>query len=97
MMLDTMFCLERFAHAAGGHADLSVQKLALAGDPAYVSIRNRFSRTLVETVTCSPEGFFTTSWGYRLGHVDDVEGAAARLAYLLAALPPVLGVGKRIA
>ncbi|MEU6998512.1 hypothetical protein [Nonomuraea sp. NPDC046570] len=86
-MLDTMFCLERFALAAGRHADLSVQDLALSREPAYVAVRNRFSLTLAETVTCSDEGAFITSWGYRLGHADDVESAAARLAYLLAALP----------
>jgi hypothetical protein len=87
MMLDTALCLERFAWHAGRHADLTVQSLALASDPAYVSVRNRFSATLAETVTCSEEGAFVTSWGYRLGTAEDVESAAARLAYLLAALP----------
>lgn len=87
MMLDTALCLERFAWFAGRHADLSVQSLALACDPAYVAVRNRFSSTLTETVTCSEEGVFVTSWGYRLGSTDDVESAAARLAFLLAALP----------
>ncbi|MFC5829362.1 hypothetical protein [Nonomuraea insulae] len=87
MMLDTALSLERFAWHAGRHADLSVQNLALSSDPAYVSVRNRFSATLVETVTCSDEGAFLTSWGYRLGTTDDVESAAARLAFLLAALP----------
>ncbi|TDD04136.1 hypothetical protein [Nonomuraea diastatica] len=87
MMLDTALCLERFAWHAGRHADLSVQNLALASDPAYVSVRNRFSATLTETVTCSDEGAFITSWGYRLGTSEDVESAAARLAFLLAALP----------
>ncbi|MBB5078104.1 hypothetical protein ACIBHY_14840 [Nonomuraea sp. NPDC050547] len=86
-MLDTTLCLERFAWYAGRHADLSVQSVALACDPAYVSVRNRFSTTLTETVTCSDEGAFVTSWGYRLGSTDDVEAAAARLAFLLAALP----------
>ncbi|WP_181019497.1 hypothetical protein [Nonomuraea typhae] len=86
-MLDTTLFLERFAWYAGRHADLSVQNVALACDPAYVSVRNRFSATLTETVTCSEEGTFVTSWGYRLGTADDVEAAAARLAYLLAALP----------
>ncbi|MEV0383706.1 hypothetical protein [Nonomuraea sp. NPDC050643] len=87
MMLDTALCLERFAWHAGRHADLSVQNLALSSDPAYVAVRNRFSATLAETVTCSDEGAFITSWGYRLGTTDDVESAAARLAFLLAALP----------
>ncbi|MEW9549181.1 hypothetical protein [Nonomuraea sp. NPDC050783] len=87
MMLDTALSLERFAWHAGRHADLSVQSLALASDPAYVAVRNRFSATLAETVTCSEEGAFVTSWGYRLGTTDDVESAAARLAFLLAALP----------
>ncbi|SEK91167.1 hypothetical protein [Nonomuraea pusilla] len=87
MMLDTVLCLERFAWHAGRHADLSVQRLRLSSDPAYVSVRNRFSTTLSETVTCSDEGVFVTSWGYRLGTSEDVESAAARLAYLLAALP----------
>ncbi|MFI6496141.1 hypothetical protein [Nonomuraea typhae] len=86
-MLDTTLFLERFAWYAGRHADLSVQTVALACDPAYVSVRNRFSATLTETVTCSEDGAFVTSWGYRLGTADDVEAAAARLAYLLAALP----------
>ncbi|GAA2204727.1 hypothetical protein GCM10009850_005090 [Nonomuraea monospora] len=87
MMLDTALCLERFAWHAGRHADLAVQNLALSSDPAYVSVRNRFSATLAETVTCSDEGAFLTSWGYRLGTSEDVESAAARLAFLLAALP----------
>ncbi|MEU7900162.1 hypothetical protein AB0B45_45935 [Nonomuraea sp. NPDC049152] len=86
-MLDTMLCLEAFARAAGTHADLRVQNLALASEPAFVSVVNRFSLTLAETVTCSPEGAYVTSWGYRLGTVEDVDSAAARLAYLLAALP----------
>ncbi|MFG3436643.1 hypothetical protein ACGF0J_05280 [Nonomuraea sp. NPDC047897] len=87
MMLDTALSLERFAWCAGRHADLTIQSLALASDPAYVSVRNRFSATLAESVTCSEDGSFVTSWGYRLGTTDDVEGAAARLAFLLAALP----------
>ncbi|MCG5214215.1 hypothetical protein [Streptosporangium sp. KLBMP 9127] len=86
-MLDTLSCLERFAGAARLHADLSVQNVALSSDPAYVSVRNRFSTTLFETVTCCPEGNFITSWGYRLGDSGNVKDAAARLAYLLAALP----------
>ncbi|MFI9836046.1 hypothetical protein ACIHFD_03365 [Nonomuraea sp. NPDC051941] len=87
MMLDTALCLERFAWHAGRHADLTIQSLALSSDPAYVSVRNRFSATLAETVTCSDEGAYITSWGYRLGTAEDVESAAARLAFLLAALP----------
>ena len=87
MMLDTALCLERFAWFIGRHADLSVEALALASDPAYVSVRNRFSATLMESVTCSETGSFVTSWGYRLGSTDDVESAAARLAFLLAAMP----------
>jgi hypothetical protein len=87
MMLDTSSCLERFAGAARRHADLRVQAIALHSDPAYVSVRNRFSNTLFETVTCCPQGNFITSWGYRLGDAEDVEAAAARLAYLLAAQP----------
>jgi DNA/RNA-binding domain of Phe-tRNA-synthetase-like protein len=87
MMLDTALGLERFAWYARRHADLTVQNLALASDPAFVRVRNRFSATLAETVTCSDEGAFVTSWGYRLGSTDDVESAAARLAFLLAALP----------
>ncbi|HEX4815855.1 MAG TPA: hypothetical protein VFV66_24175 [Nonomuraea sp.] len=86
-MLDTALSLERFAWHAGRHADLTVHRLALSSEPAYVSVRNRFSATLAETVTCSEEGAFVTSWGYRLGTTDDVEAAAARLAFLLAALP----------
>ncbi|GAA3681371.1 hypothetical protein GCM10022224_052070 [Nonomuraea antimicrobica] len=87
MMLDTALCLERLAWHASRHADLAVHRLSLSSDPAYVSVRNRFSATLAETVTCSEEGAFITSWGYRLGTADDVESAAARLAFLLAALP----------
>ncbi|MBG0824200.1 hypothetical protein HS048_26180 [Planomonospora sp. ID91781] len=85
-MLDTLSCLERFATATRLHADLSLSGVSL-GDPAYVRVRNRFSETLSETVTCAPDGGFITSWGYRLGSADDVEAAAARLAYLLAAMP----------
>jgi hypothetical protein len=87
MMLDSALCLEQFAWHAARHADLSVQDVSLSSDPAYVSVRNRFSSTLAESVTCSEDGSFITSWGYRLGHADDVEAAAARLAFLLAALP----------
>ncbi|MDF5752312.1 hypothetical protein [Spongiactinospora sp. TRM90649] len=86
-MLDTLSCLERFAGAARRHADLSVQSVALNCDPAYVCVRNRFSATLFETVTCSAQGTFVTSWGYRLGDSHDIDAAADRLAYLLAALP----------
>ncbi|GAA3429577.1 hypothetical protein ACWDTT_12490 [Streptosporangium sandarakinum] len=85
-MLDTLSCLEQFATATRRHADLSVQKMSF-GDPAYVCVRNRFSATLSETVTCSSDGGFITSWGYRLGDTGNVEGAAARLAFLLAAMP----------
>ncbi len=38
-------------------------------------------------MTCTDCGAFLTSWGYRLGTVESVEDAAARLAYLMAALP----------
>jgi hypothetical protein len=86
-MLDTASWVERFAMAALRHPDLSVHSLALGADPASVCIRNRFSNTLVETVSCSADGVFVTSWGYRLGSVDNLDEAAARLAYLLAALP----------
>jgi hypothetical protein len=85
-MHDTRSCLERFSAAAREHADLSVRNMFL-GDPACVLVRNRFSATLAETVTCASDGGFVTSWGYRLGGADNVEDAAARLAYLLAALP----------
>ncbi|MER5627562.1 hypothetical protein ABT061_41735 [Streptosporangium sp. NPDC002544] len=85
-MLDTLSCLERFVAAIRLHADLSVQRISF-GDPAYVYVRNRFSSTLAETVTCSQDGRFITSWGYRLGTSENIDGAAARLAFLLAALP----------
>ncbi|HEY9523378.1 MAG TPA: hypothetical protein VIR33_09065 [Thermopolyspora sp.] len=85
MMLDTLSCLERFAQATRIHIDLTAR--VKASCPAYVQVRNRFSDRLVETVTCCSEGNFVTSWGYRLGSVDDIEAAAARLAYLLAAMP----------
>ncbi|MEV7969577.1 hypothetical protein AB0O34_26875 [Sphaerisporangium sp. NPDC088356] len=84
-MLDTMSCLEQFALATRRHIDLSVQ--VLGGTPGAVRVRNRFSDTLMEVVTCTPQGAFLTSWGYRLGTVDGIDDAAARLAYLLAALP----------
>jgi len=83
-MLDTLSCLERFITAIRLHADLSVQRVSF-GDPAYVYVRNRFSDTLAETVTCARDGGFITSWGYRLGSSDDIDAAAARLAFLLAA------------
>ncbi|MEV5407786.1 hypothetical protein AB0K60_02950 [Thermopolyspora sp. NPDC052614] len=85
MLLDAMSCLERFAQAARTHIDLSVR--VKHASPAYVEVRNRFSERLTEHVTCSSDGDFVTSWGYRLGTVDDIDQAAARLAYLLAALP----------
>jgi hypothetical protein len=85
MLPDTMSCLERFAQATRTHIDLSVR--VKHASPAYVQVRNRFSERLTEHVTCNADGDFITSWGYRLGTVHDVEQAAARLAYLLAALP----------
>ncbi|GAA1516097.1 hypothetical protein GCM10009677_56810 [Sphaerisporangium rubeum] len=84
-MLDTMSCLERFADSTRTHIDLAVR--VVPGSPASVRVRNRFSSNLHEVVTCSSEGAFVTSWGYRLGTVDDIDAAAARLAYLLAAMP----------
>ncbi|MFC6084483.1 hypothetical protein [Sphaerisporangium aureirubrum] len=84
-MLDTMSSLELFADSARTHIDLSVR--VVHGTPASVRVRNRFSSNLHEIVTCSSQGAFVTSWGYRLGTVDDIEAAAGRLAYLLAALP----------
>ncbi|SDG05171.1 hypothetical protein SAMN05421505_101229 [Sinosporangium album] len=86
-MPDTGSFLSLFAAAARQHADLSVDAVALSSEPAYVSVSNRFSNTLSETVTCCPEGNFLTSWGYRLGDVANIDDAASRLAYLLAALP----------
>lgn len=85
MTLDIMSCLERFAQATRTHIDLSAR--VKHDSPAYVHVRNRFSERLAENVTCSGDGDFVTSWGYRLGSIDNVEEAAARLAYLLAALP----------
>lgn len=84
-MLDTMSTLERFATATRQHIDLSVR--VMPAPPPRVQVRNRFSETLTETVTVTDEGAFLTSWGYRLGTVDSIEDAAARLAYLMAALP----------
>jgi hypothetical protein len=84
-MVDTVSGIQEFAAAARRHIDLSVR--VMAGAPPRVEVRNRFSDTLRETVTCSEEGAFVTSWGYRLGTVDEVTDAAARLAYLMAALP----------
>jgi hypothetical protein len=84
-MLDTMTWLERFADSTRTHIDLSVR--VVSGAPGSVRVRNRFSNTLHEIVTCSAQGAFITSWGYRLGTVDDIDAAAARLAYLLAAQP----------
>lgn len=84
-MVDTVGCIHEFASAAREHIDLSVR--VLRGTPVRVLVRNRFSSTLSETVTCSEDGAFVTSWGYRLGTVENVEDAAARLAYLMAAQP----------
>jgi hypothetical protein len=84
-MVDTVSGIQEFAAAARRHIDLSVR--VMVGAPPRVEVRNRFSDTLRETVTCSEEGAFVTSWGYRLGTVDEVTDAAARLAYLMAALP----------
>ncbi|ETK32567.1 hypothetical protein GCM10009530_19090 [Microbispora corallina] len=84
-MVDTVAGIQEFASAVRGHIDLSVR--VVGGAPPRVQVRNRFSDTLSETVTCSDEGAFVTSWGYRLGTVESVQDAAARLAYLMAALP----------
>jgi hypothetical protein len=84
-LVDTVTGIQEFASAVSAHMDLSVR--VLGGAPPRVQVRNRFSDTLCETVTCSESGAFITSWGYRLGTVEGVQDAAARLAYLLAALP----------
>jgi len=84
-LVDSVAGINEFAFAASRHIDLSVR--VLGSLPPRVRVRNRFSETLCETVTCTEEGVFLTSWGYRLGTVENVEDAAARLAYLLAALP----------
>ncbi|MBP2705768.1 hypothetical protein JOL79_18285 [Microbispora sp. RL4-1S] len=84
-MIDVLAGIQEFASAARLHIDLSVR--VVGASPPLVRVRNRFSETLCETVTCSDEGAFITSWGYRLGTVDNVRDAAARLAYLMAALP----------
>jgi hypothetical protein len=84
-LVDTVSCIQEFAAAARRHIDLSVR--VITGPPLRVQVRNRFSDNLSETVTCSEDGAFVTSWGYRLGTVDNVPDAAARLAYLMAALP----------
>lgn len=84
-MVDTVSSIHEFASAAREHMDLSVR--VLSGSPERVLVRNRFSSTLHESVTCTGDGVFVTSWGYRLGTVENIEAAAARLAYLMAALP----------
>ena len=86
-MPDPVSALERLAAATRRHPDLVVQNVVLHGDPIYISVRNRFTGTLFETITCSPEGNFVTSWGYRLGTADNVEEAAAHLAHLLVVRP----------
>ncbi|MBO3747867.1 hypothetical protein J5X84_17455 [Streptosporangiaceae bacterium NEAU-GS5] len=83
-MVDTMTGIAEFAEAVREHIDLAVR--VRPGSHPRAEVRNRFSENLCETVTCSDEGAFVTSWGYRLGTVDNVADAAARLAYLLAAL-----------
>ncbi|MCT9929335.1 hypothetical protein N5079_03780 [Planotetraspora sp. A-T 1434] len=84
-MVDTVSGIQEFASATRRHIDLSVR--VMGGSPPRVQVRNRFSETLSETVTCSADGAFVTSWGYRLGTVESVQDAADRLAYLMAALP----------
>ncbi|WP_283136973.1 hypothetical protein [Rhizohabitans arisaemae] len=85
-MRDTLKYLEQFAQAVQEHGDLSAEVVHPASAPVYVHVRNRFSFSLFEDVTCTPDGFFLTSWEYRLGRTDNVAGAADRLAYLLAAI-----------
>ncbi|MEZ0072504.1 hypothetical protein [Planotetraspora sp. GP83] len=84
-MVDTVSGIQELASATRRHIDLSVR--VMGGSPPRVQVRNRFSETLSETVTCSDDGAFVTSWGYRLGTVESVQDAADRLAYLMAALP----------
>jgi hypothetical protein len=60
--------------------------------PAFLRVVNPAAASLAEDVTCAPapetkDHYFWWSWGERMHRVDDVGGAAMKLARVLQPLP----------
>jgi hypothetical protein len=56
--------------------------------PAFLRVVNPAAASLAEDVTCAPapgalDHYFWWSWGERMHRVDDVRGAAVKLAHVL--------------
>ncbi|MDL4819408.1 hypothetical protein [Actinomadura opuntiae] len=56
--------------------------------PAFLRVVNPAAASLAEDVTCAPapgghDHYFWWSWGERMHRVDDVDGAAVKLAHVL--------------
>ncbi|WP_141582710.1 hypothetical protein [Actinomadura sp. WMMA1423] len=56
--------------------------------PAFLRVVNPAAASLAEDVTCAPapetkDHYFWWSWGERMHRVDDVGGAALKLAHVL--------------
>jgi len=56
--------------------------------PAFLRVVNPEAASLAEDVTCAPvpetaDHYFWWSWGERMHRVDDVGGAALKLAHVL--------------
>jgi len=63
--------------------------------PAFLRVVNPEAASLAEDVTCAPvpetaDHYFWWSWGERMHRVDDVGGAALKLAHVL---QPLGGAG----
>lgn len=76
--------LERELDARG----LVARVVRTRSGPAFLRVVNPAAASLAEDVTCAPapgshEHYFWWSWGERMHRVDDVDGAAEKLAHVL--------------
>ncbi|MFB4303634.1 hypothetical protein [Actinomadura sp. NTSP31] len=76
--------LERELDARG----LVARVVRTRSGPAFLRVVNPAAASLAEDVTCAPapethDHYFWWSWGERMHRVDDVDGAALKLAHVL--------------
>ncbi|MEU9022587.1 MULTISPECIES: hypothetical protein [Actinomadura] len=76
--------LERELDARG----LVARVVRTRSGPAFLRVVNPAAASLAEDVTCAPapeshDHYFWWSWGERMHRVDDVGGAAVKLAHVL--------------
>ncbi|MWA03828.1 hypothetical protein F8568_026275 [Actinomadura sp. LD22] len=76
--------LERELDARG----LVARVVRTRSGPAFLRVVNPAAASLAEDVTCAPvpdghDHYFWWSWGERMHRVDDVGGAALKLAHVL--------------